>query len=360
MLDRAAPTGNVPRPMVLYIVYLLIALVALFLGAEGLVRGSSSIARRLGLTPLVIGLTVVAFGTSMPELVVSLNAALAGAGDIAVGNVVGSNIFNIGVILAIAALVCPIRVDAAVVRADAPIMIVASLALGGLLFFGDISRLAGILLFTALIGYVAWSIRAARRETSPKVEAEFAEGVPPASPAVWRDLLYLFGGLGILVAGSRLLVFSATEMARTFGVSEAIIGLTIVSAGTSMPELATSVLAALRRQADIAVGNVVGSNIFDILGIVGVSATTVPLSAPGITLLDLSVMLGDRRTPALVDGLSPPSLGGQRASHCLRGVSSGALAVNVALSLTLPRSARRCVAVTAASERGRDPLPCRV
>ncbi|MEX2578170.1 MAG: calcium/sodium antiporter [Verrucomicrobiales bacterium] len=271
--------------------YLALSLLILFAGAEGLVRGSSSIARRLGLTPLVIGLTVVAFGTSMPELVVSLSATLRGSGDLAAGNVVGSNIFNIGVILALAALVCPIRVDAAVVRADAPIMIAASLVLGGLLFFGHVSRLAGLLLFAALVAYIAWSIRAARRQASAIVEQEFAEGIPSVSASVWRDVLFLVGGLAVLVAGSRLLVFSATEMARGFGVSEAIIGLTIVSAGTSMPELATSVLAAFRRQADIAVGNLIGSNLFNIFGIVGISALAAPLSAPGITTFDLVVML---------------------------------------------------------------------
>jgi len=276
----------------LFDIFLLIAgFVALTLGAEGLVRGSASLAIRMGLTPLVVGLTVVAFGTSTPELVVSLIAAFNHQPAIAVGNVVGSNIFNIGIILALTAVICPVNVQLQIVRQDGPIMIGATLLALVLITQGLLSRWAGMGLVALLILYTAYSIWLARKEASAAIRREFAEGVPSASKSLYRDFFYIIGGLGLLVAGSRLLVTSATDFARLMGINEAVIGLTIVAAGTSLPELATSVTAALRRQPDIAVGNVVGSNIFNILGILGTAAIAGPLSSAGITLFDLSVML---------------------------------------------------------------------
>jgi cation:H+ antiporter len=271
---------------------LILGLVALTFGAEGLVRGSASLAIRFGLTPLIIGLTIVAFGTSTPELVVSLGASLNDQGDISIGNVVGSNIFNIGIILGLTALLCPVKVSLQVIKKDGPIMIAVSLLSLFLITRGTISRLEGIALFTALVAYTVYSIWLAKKEVSAEIEQQFQEGVPSQSKSLYLDLLFIVGGLLLLVFGSRLLVISATDIARLIGISEAVIGLTIIAAGTSMPELATSIVAALRRQPDIAVGNVVGSNIFNILGILGVASIAKPLSATGITKLDLWVMVG--------------------------------------------------------------------
>ncbi|MDH4206638.1 MAG: calcium/sodium antiporter [Desulfobacteraceae bacterium] len=271
---------------------MILGLAALTFGAEGLVRGSASLAIRFGLTPLIIGLTIVAFGTSTPELVVSLGASLNNQGDISIGNVVGSNIFNIGIILGLTALLCPVKVSLQVIKKDGPIMIAVSLLSLFLITRGTISRLEGIALFTALVAYTAYSIWLAKKEVSAEIEQQFQEGVPSRSKSLYLDLLFIVGGLLLLVFGSRLLVISATDIARLIGISEAVIGLTIIAAGTSMPELATSIVAALRRQPDIAVGNVVGSNIFNILGILGVASIAKPLSATGITKLDLWVMVG--------------------------------------------------------------------
>jgi len=270
---------------------LILGLAALTFGAEGLVRGSASLAIRLGLTPLIIGLTIVAFGTSTPELVVSLGASLNNQGDISIGNVVGSNIFNIGIILGLTALLCPVKVRLQVIKQDCPIMIAVSLLALILITEGTISRLAGIALFTGLVAYTGFTIWLARKGVSSEIEKQFKEGVPSPSKSLYRDLFFIGGGLLLLVAGSRLLVLSATAIARLIGISEAVIGLTIIAAGTSLPELATSIVAGLRRQPDIAVGNVVGSNIFNILGILGVASIAKPLSATGITNLDLWVMV---------------------------------------------------------------------
>lgn len=277
--------------MLLNIFLLVLGLAALTAGAEGLVRGSASLASRMGLTPLVIGLTVVAFGTSTPELVVSVSAALNNQADIAIGNVVGSNIFNIGIILGLTALLCPVTVNLQVIKYDAPIMIAVSFLLLFLMIKGILSRWIGLGLFLMLIAYIYHSIRLAGKETSKDIEKQFQEGVPSKSKSLYQDLLFIGGGLLLLVTGSRLLVISATDMARFMGISEAVIGLTVIAAGTSMPELATSVLAAFRRQPDIAVGNVVGSNIFNILGILGAASIANPLSANGITHLDLWTMV---------------------------------------------------------------------
>ena len=277
--------------MLLNIFLLILGLTVLTAGAEGLVRGSASLAIRMGLTPLIIGLTVVAFGTSTPELVVSLSASLNNQADIAIGNVVGSNIFNIGIILGTTALLYPVKVNLQVIKHDTPIMIGVSLLSLFLITKGTISRLTGIGLFIMLLAYLYYSIRLARKEVSEDIEKQFQEGVPSRSNSLIRDLLFIGGGLLLLVTGSRLLVMSATDIARFMGISEAVIGLTIIAAGTSMPELATSIMAAFRRQPDIAVGNVVGSNIFNILGIMGAASIANPLSATGITGLDLWVMV---------------------------------------------------------------------
>jgi cation:H+ antiporter len=270
--------------------YVLLGIGLLYAGAEGLVRGSASLARRFGLSPLVIGLTVVAFGTSMPELVVSIGAALADQGPIAVGNVVGSNIANVGLILGISALIQPPRVHAQVIRIDLPIMVAASLLLAALLSDGGVARWEGAVLVVLLAGYVVFSLRLAKKEPE-EVLAEFDAGVPAPTRGVWIDALLVAAGLALLVGGARALVSGAVNIAQGFGVSEVVIGLTVVAIGTSLPELATSIIAALKGEGDIAVGNVVGSNIFNIFGIVGISSVVRPLVPAGVGPVDLGAML---------------------------------------------------------------------
>lgn len=277
--------------MLLVIGSLLGGLLLLTAGAEGLIRGAASLARRLGLSPLVIGLTVVAFGTSTPEFVVSLQGALDGRSALALGNVVGSNIGNIGLILGGAALITPLRVQAQIIRVDVPIMLVVSLVLAGVMWDGTVSRLEGLLLAVGIVAYTWMTVTLARRDPSPAVQEEFDEGVPSQHP-FWQDLLYVVGGLGFLVGGGQLLVLGAVTIAQQFGVSETVIGLTIVGIGTSLPELATSVLAAARGAGDIAVGNVVGSNLFNILGILGPVAIVRPLSVGTLGPVDIGAMIG--------------------------------------------------------------------
>lgn len=270
---------------------LALGLALLYFGAEGLVRGSSSLALRLGVGPLLVGLTVVAFGTSTPELVVSLKAAYLGQGDISVGNVVGSNICNIGLILGFSALIIPIKVASQIVRVDTPIMIAASALAVLLLSDGVLSRIEGIVFLLLLIAYVLFSIRLAKRQAADPLADEFTGEIQLSRHGAWEDVAFIVGGLVMLVFGARFLVNAAIDIAKAFGLSEAVIGLTIVAMGTSLPEFATSLVAALKKEADIAVGNVVGSNIFNILGILGTSATFTPLTSAGITGTDLGVMM---------------------------------------------------------------------
>jgi cation:H+ antiporter len=235
---------------------------------------------------------VVAFGTSAPELVVSLKAAYVGQGDIAAGNVIGSNIFNIAVILGIAAMISPMRVQLQLLKFDAPIMLLTAGLLVGVFRDRQVERWEALILFAGIIAYVAFNVIASRKQHTAAIDAEFEEGVPHRTKSPWVDALLILGGLAMLVGGSRLLVDNAVALARGLGVSEAIIGLTIIAAGTSMPELATSVVAAIKKEADIAIGNIVGSNIFNVLAIVGISGSFIPFSAPGIAAIDLWIMLG--------------------------------------------------------------------
>lgn len=259
-------------------------LLGLLLGGESLVRGAVDIARTLAMPPLLIGLTVVGFGTSTPELLVSVDAALRGVPDIAIGNVVGSNIGNILLIVGLTALIWPIRVTGQTLRRDLSVMIVAALSLLPLFWMGFIPRLAGVALVAGLAAYLVWAYLAPRGTPEPDVAA-------PPKP-VWQALAWLLFGLAALMLGARLLVDGAVNIAQAFGLSEAFIGLTIVAVGTSLPELATSCIAALRRQSDIAIGNIVGSNIFNVLGILGATAIITPISvADRFLVLDLPVML---------------------------------------------------------------------
>lgn len=265
--------------------------IALTIGADGLVRGASSLARRFGLSPLLIGLTVVAYGTSAPEMVVSLRAALGGASDIALGNVVGSNISNIGLILGATALLCPIRGTAKAVRIDVPFMIGVSALLLGLMGDSVIGRLNGVVLVAGAVAYTVIRVWSSREESRPAVRDEFDVEVPSQQGWGW-DLVYGVGGLLLLVLGARLLVSGAVTIAESMGVSSLVIGLTVVAVGTSLPELATSLAAALRGHADLALGNVVGSNIVNILAILGVTACVRPIGAAGLRWVDGGVMLG--------------------------------------------------------------------
>jgi cation:H+ antiporter len=260
-------------------------LALLMAAANALVRGASALALRLGLTPLVVGLTVVAFGTSAPELVVSVQAALAGAGGIAVGNVVGSNVANVALILAVAVLVRTMATDRALFRRDLPTLVVATAGATAFLLDGVVGRVEGAVLLVSLVAYLTWSVRTSRREQAAvelPVEA-------PTGPA-WRDAVWTAAGLVGLVVGADLFVGGAVALAEAAGVSNAVIGLTVVAVGTSLPELATSVVAAVRGEGEIAAGNVIGSNLFNLLGILGVGALVRPLAAPGLEPVDLAVM----------------------------------------------------------------------
>lgn len=261
----------------------------LYFGADWLVSGASGLARALRVPPLVIGLTVVAYGTSAPEAVVGIRAALAGQGAIALGNVVGSNIANLGLILAVAVLVRPAVVSGELRRRELPVLLLAMLLLPALLRDGVVSRLEGALLVLAAVGYSAWMVRAtqlARRQQEPE---QPEPGTEPGSKL--RHALVAALGLGVLIGGGDLFVDGATGLARAWGMSERVVGLTIVAVGTSLPELATSVIAALRGQSDIAVGNVVGSNIFNVLLCLGSAAASRPLQTPlAPVVVDLAVL----------------------------------------------------------------------
>lgn len=267
-------------------------LFSLVAGAELLVRGASSLALRFGISPLVVGLTVVAYGTSLPELLVSLRAALAGSGGVAAGNVVGSNIANIGLILGAAASIHPLRVRLQLLRLDVPILAAVSLTVPLIFSDGLVSRQEGAWLLAGILVYTAILARLARAEKNPEVEHEFDETTPhKLRGGVLLDATLIAAGLTALVFGAGWLVGGAVGIARSLGVSEAVIGLTIVAVGTSAPELLTSIVAAMRKAPDLALGNVIGSNIFNILGILGATALISPFSSAGITPLDLWAMV---------------------------------------------------------------------
>lgn len=278
-------------------VELIAGLVVLVLGAEALVRGASRLALGLGISPVVVGLTVVAFGTSSPELAVSLSAAWGGQGDLVTGNAVGSNIFNMMFILGVSALIVPLVVQQRMIRIDVPLLVGVSLLTWWLLSDGQLGRLDGALLFAGIVVYTATTVRFAKRESAVVLD-EYAQAIPPpqqAKPAAWRALLLLVAGLGLCVLGSRWMVSGAVTLAQVIGLSERVVGLTIVAAGTSLPELATSIMAALRGQRDIAVGNVIGSNIFNLLGILGLTGMLSPhvIEVPvSVLQLDIPVMIG--------------------------------------------------------------------
>ena len=260
------------------IVFLILGLVLLVGGAEFLVRGAASLATAVGISPLVVGLTVVAFGTSSPELAVSVVSSFKGEADLALGNVVGSNIFNVLVILGLSATIIPLIVAQQLVRFDVPVMIGVSILMFVMGMDGKIDRIDGALLFAGVLAYTVFLIRQSRRETNAAVAEEYEKefGAKPASAGWAKNMGLLVIGMVGLIVGSKWLVDSSVEIAKAMGVSELVIGLTIVAMGTSMPEVATSVVAALRGERDIAVGNAVGSNIFNILCVIGLGSLVAP------------------------------------------------------------------------------------
>ena len=266
-----------------------VGLAILYFGAEGMLGGATRIARRLGVSPLVIGLTLVAFGTSAPELSLDVTAAFRGSTELAFGDLVGSNIANVGLILGVAAIIRPLRVHARLLRAEVPIMISTALLVWGLAFDGELSRQDGLILLALLVLFLGYSFRAARAETAA-VRAEFAEAAPKAGKPVVDGFMVVVGLIGLIV-GAQLMVHAAVTVAEHLGVSKLMIGLTIVAIGTSLPELATSIVAARRDDADIVAGNVIGSNIFNMLCVLALVAVIRPIPVPVSSLqVDVPVM----------------------------------------------------------------------
>jgi cation:H+ antiporter len=269
---------------------LLSGLGLLFLGGEALVRGSAALALRFGLTPLFVGLTIVSSGTSSPELAVSISAAVSGEVGVAVGNVVGSNIANVGLILGLSALIRPISAKSKLVLLDVPIMIAGAFFVAALLEDGAMAWREGLLLLGGLLAYTGFGLHLARRESS-EVQHEFEGIVPRLTATVPRQLLLILAGIVALLIGGRAFVDGGVRLAHAFQVNPAVIALTVVALGTSLPELVTSIIAAVRGHPDIAVGNAVGSNLFNLLGILGVASIVRPLGLGEVQAEDLAAMI---------------------------------------------------------------------
>lgn len=287
--------------MLTHLFYITFGLILLTGGAEVLVRGSASLALRFGLTPLVVGLTVVAFGTSSPELLVSTRASLSGNGAISLGNVIGSNICNIALILGLSSLIRPMCVQVQIIRMEIPILIMASGVFTVMLMDKEINRIDALILFSGIILYTIISIYLAKKEKNEAVTEEFFDAIsqPKKKQTLLIDLLFIVGGLAVLIFGAELLIKGSVAVAHSLGISQIIIGLTIVALGTSLPELATSVIASFKKEGDIAIGNVIGSNIFNIGFIVGVTGLIQPVQVPTIQIKDLIFMV------ALAVGILP-------------------------------------------------------
>lgn len=278
--------------MLLPIFFIIISPILLYFGASWLIKGSSSLALKAGIAPLFAGLTLVAFGNSSPELAVSVNAALSGHGNIAIGNVIGSSLFNILIILGISALVSPLKIRMQFHKIDIPVLIVATV--GFMIFFADrqISRFEGGILLFGLVIYLVLKIVLARREKGAEIDPEFEHSVQDQKIKWYWAVGIIILGIGLLVAGSELLVKGAIADARSLGVGETIVGFTIIAAATSIPLLAFSVVATIRKEYDLAIGYVVVASIFNILGTIGISAVIQPLSAIAVSNIDLYVMVG--------------------------------------------------------------------
>jgi cation:H+ antiporter len=272
--------------MIAQFLFIIIGVALVLWGADRLTEGASALARRLRVSEIVIGLTIVAAGTSAPELFVSLVSALKGTPDMAVGNVVGSNIFNTLLIVGCAAMVAPMSISPSTVKKDIPFAVGASvLLLGAILVGSDLSRIDGVLFLLGFAFFMFYTFRVSKTASAD----DSSTATKPVN--IWLNVFYVVLGLGCLILGSNLFVDSASAVARQLNVSEGVIGLTIVAGGTSLPELATSVVAARKGQSAIAIGNVIGSNVYNILLILGVTAVICPMPVQGITMVDLSVML---------------------------------------------------------------------
>jgi cation:H+ antiporter len=273
--------------MIIDVLLLVLGLAVLIFGGELLVKGSVKIARYFSLSPLVIGMTVVAFGTSAPELIVSVKAALSGSSQIAIGNVIGSNIANLGIVLGLTALIFPLQIERQSVRVDWPVMMAATILFYLFMLNGVVSQWEGIVLFALLVIYLVWLLNFTEPEIPEEVKNE--ENTQQLLPA----LLLVGGGLVGLYFGSEWLLKSAISIAKNAGVSEHVIGVTIIAFGTSVPELATSVIAAFRKQTDISIGNLIGSNIFNIMAVIGITGIIKPISiAPVVLSFDVFFMIG--------------------------------------------------------------------
>ncbi len=280
--------------MILDILYIIIGVTLVLQGAEKLTEGASALARRMNVPEIVIGLTIVAAGTSAPELFVSFVSALNGTPDLAVGNIVGSNILNTMLIVGCSAMVAPMAISKSTVRKDIPFAVAASALLTVLCLDGfdaptlqgnTISRIDGAILLAGFTAFTAYTLRMARNGNTDVPQAA------AAMPKTWKSATAIVVGLAFLIIGSDIFVDSATDVAHTLGISESVIGLTIVAGGTSLPELATSIVAARKGQSAIAIGNVIGSNVFNILATLGITAVVCPMQISGITLTDMTVML---------------------------------------------------------------------
>ena len=277
--------------LLLITLYITGGLVLLYFGADWLVKGAITLALHLGLSPLIVGLTVVALGTSIPEALVSVQAAIGHQGGIAIGNVVGSNILNIALILGLSALINPLKVDSHIVKADVPLLAGATFMLVVLLEDFHISRMEGAFLLLCIVGYVVGNIMTVKKTAPEDNKIDGLEVQEDSGKTFWRDIALLIVGIITLGFGANFLVTGAVDLARIWGLSEALIGLTIVSIGTGTPELATALMAAYRKSADLAIGNAVGSNLFNIMFVLGIAGLVAPLDATGINPSDLYVML---------------------------------------------------------------------
>ena len=275
--------------MLLNILFIVVGIALVLWGADRLTDGAVAVAEKMKMPQIVIGLTIVAMGTSMPEFCVSLISALKGTSDLAVGNIVGSNIFNALLIVGVSALVAPMTIMETTVRKDIPFAIVASALLLIMCLDGNISRLDAGILFVMFLIFMYMTLKGAKKQGADAEEAIEGEGKKPM--ATWLSVVWILVGLLCLIGGSNLFVEGATAVATNLGVSEAVIGLTIVAGGTSLPELATSVVSARKGNSGIAIGNVLGSNVFNILAILGITGMITPMTLKGITYIDLSMLV---------------------------------------------------------------------
>lgn len=274
-----------PPIMLLNIVFIIVGVILVLWGADRMTDGAVALAQRMNVPQIVIGLTIVAMGTSAPELFVSFVSALKGTPDLAIGNVVGSNIFNTMLIVGVAAMVAPMAILKSTVKKDMPFAVLASVMLAMLTLDRDISRVDAAILFVLFIGFMIYTLRVAK-------EGDQADDDEPKDYGVLKSVCFIALGLACLIGGSNLFVEAASRVAVELGVSDAVVGLTVVAGGTSLPELATSVVAARKGRSAIAIGNVIGSNVFNVLMILGITGIVCPMQMQGITIVDLSVMLG--------------------------------------------------------------------